>query len=994
MPLDLFSTQGLPFIFRRSTSARAPAQLSSMMPDPALGKRKDPPKSSNSKPHRPAKHAKTKVGEARTILTQTSDKALNKNGDLNVTSFVKAREFEIKAMGASMVSSKSALSTRAFQQVPKEMRRRTASHNVKRVPKRLRLRAAREMKDDNTPTVTSRRRVPTNHRRLRLEKAKKLKQLGTLTKKVRAKVKDQKQTQKPGETDPEKMVAVAPRLPKMKKDTLSKPSKPPAKFRKRQIHKSWLPTHVWHAKRAKMTEPKEPLWRFAVPLSPTEKGFRATHRASSLSGCLAWDMSYMGTIGAEGMEASLLGCLQGLGVEEAMLTGTKGGKWRKGTRSWEGWIRERERERRWVASVTVVWCLDGDDSSRVDAGYDKRKIKRKLIIRVHPSAFLQVWNEVLKVAKIQRPQVMVEDLRFGIGSIEITGPGAMEALIGVLHPISDDRTAVNKTSDLVDTQAATTEQSEAMRVDVATSLTTGKVGWVDAFSSSEIFPKLSCITNPSSLPPNALLAFNIRDPRLQHPPRTVQPSTMVDDDILNLLSIWPPDQTAIPQSIFDRTHRLMASRLPSQKAINRRKADAGPGVFPCSLPNDPQIPLMLLVSRTRNSGSTTQGGYSGSYTLLLPWSCVQPVWYSLMHYPLSSGGTPRFGGLKEKRQTAFESQTPWFPGDFPGTRAGWAWETMERERRKTEWERRPKGKRCEWDSVDLGAKKGEVGLGWGCDWERLFSERSTGDYEVSAKSSDNVATDNKDNAAKAKSTTATSTSKHAAQQESTTEAEKQKESLPTVPLSIHHLPSTSFMLTTPSDIPPTALVSIHLTTLTTGHPCRNARIYRLPTASPDLRTRWLALASTSTSKHRSDKEQSNGEGRRLPPVPKSAPQHAKAQRLAASLIASQHSTSNHNSNAALNPSDPNYPPVPDESDLIGFVTSANFQLGEGRCEAIGNIAVSRVLDAGKSDVDKKYATGKRGSKAAETGATMGEAKLCIVRDAGQSIGRLARWSFI
>ncbi len=89
---------------------------------------------------------RVKLSKARNILAQTSEKALNQNGDLDVSAFVKAREFEIKSMGASMGSSRLSLSSRAFQQVPKDLRRRTASHNVKRVPKRLRARAAREVR--------------------------------------------------------------------------------------------------------------------------------------------------------------------------------------------------------------------------------------------------------------------------------------------------------------------------------------------------------------------------------------------------------------------------------------------------------------------------------------------------------------------------------------------------------------------------------------------------------------------------------------------------------------------------------------------------------------------------------------------------------------------------------------------------------------------------------------------------------------------------------
>jgi len=82
--------------------------------------------------------------EARAIASQTKDKAYGE-GELNVEKFVKAREFEIKALEDGMRKSKNFLSQRAFQSVPRDLRRRTASHNVKRVPKRLRARAQKEV---------------------------------------------------------------------------------------------------------------------------------------------------------------------------------------------------------------------------------------------------------------------------------------------------------------------------------------------------------------------------------------------------------------------------------------------------------------------------------------------------------------------------------------------------------------------------------------------------------------------------------------------------------------------------------------------------------------------------------------------------------------------------------------------------------------------------------------------------------------------------------
>lgn len=106
-------------------------------------KRKAPVPDSNPSSSRSNK--RVKFSKARHILAEPPDKALSKNGDLDVAAFVKAREFEIRALGKSMDKSKAVLKTRAFQQVPRELRRRTASHNVKKVPKRRRARAAKEV---------------------------------------------------------------------------------------------------------------------------------------------------------------------------------------------------------------------------------------------------------------------------------------------------------------------------------------------------------------------------------------------------------------------------------------------------------------------------------------------------------------------------------------------------------------------------------------------------------------------------------------------------------------------------------------------------------------------------------------------------------------------------------------------------------------------------------------------------------------------------------
>ena len=97
-------------------------------------------------PGTPAQVRKRQKGrDARAIATQTADAALSTAGELNISAFVKAREFEIAALDQSMRKARKGLNQRAFQQVPRHMRRRTASHNVKKIPKRLRQRAAKEV---------------------------------------------------------------------------------------------------------------------------------------------------------------------------------------------------------------------------------------------------------------------------------------------------------------------------------------------------------------------------------------------------------------------------------------------------------------------------------------------------------------------------------------------------------------------------------------------------------------------------------------------------------------------------------------------------------------------------------------------------------------------------------------------------------------------------------------------------------------------------------
>jgi len=844
---------------------------------------------------------RVKTNDARSILTQKADAALNK-GELDLQAFLKSREFEIKALEDGMRRSKASRTQRAFQQVPRDLRRRTASHNVKKVPRRLRNRAAGEMREDNTPIVDSSKRKPgTSRGRIRAETAKRLGILAA-----------RKREQKGGREA--RGVESRPPRPKIRKNLLNDPPKPTPKFRKRQIHKTWLPTHMFHAKRARMTEPKKPLWRFAVPITSTEKSYRPTHRAGGARGAVAWDMSYMSTIGLEGPVESLEKVLKAIGVLDTGLWEGKGERWMAGKRSWSGWLaRETKGKRMQIGPSTVIWCSSKQDSPNETDHVPKKRPLLRVFVRVHPSVFLETWAELLRLSKIQRPTVHIEDLRFEIGSINITGPGSTEALLGTLHPYHPPGGA---------------QENHAQ-----------------AFSS------LAGVTNPGSLPANSVLAFSILDPRLRHPPRTARLPNSDDGEtsfaLLEMLSTWPVDESSPSSALFDRNIRFKATRLPAQKSINRRKRQAKPGEYPSVVSTDPPIPIMLFTSRSASSAAA-----QGTWTLLAPWKCILPIWYGLVHYPLSSGGNPRFGGLNELRQIYFEQGVPWFPADYPGTNAGFAWEIEEREKRKVEWDRRPKGKRIEWDSLDLGAgRKGEIGRGWACDFERnLFLPDS--------------------------SNTASTT-------QDTEETSKAQPERRTTDSPIEHFTSkmfTNLLLSSDSELPqPSAVATARITLISRGVATPCARIYRLPQASASVdtcttgsppataREEWTALLPTASNSKRLPNPKSKV-AKNLGRVPLNTPLPQRIRLLAQSLL----------ENPPLSypaDKDDGRPLVPGEEDLIGFVTTGEFNLAEGKGVAVGTVAVAKILEGLRRE-------GKKVSN---------EGRLCIVRNAGEKIGRLARW---
>lgn len=163
---------------------------------------------------------------------------------------------------------------------------------------------------------------------------------------------------------------------------------------------------------------------------------------------------------------------------------------------------------------------------------------------------------------------------------------------------------------------------------------------------------------------------------------------------------------------------------------------------------------------------------------------------------------------------------------------------------------------------------------------------------------------------------------------------------------------------------------VKLTPLSAGVPTTCARIYRLPT-TPALRNAWLSLEHSGRSSVNSDTAKS-----RIRPE-QGEPRRIRQRHLAASLL-----------ECAFETEPARYPAVPGVEDLIGFVTTGNFNLSQGKGTGIGNILLSKAIGLDRTGADKHDAKG------VERGGRQGDIRLCIVRNAGQVRGRLARWQLI
>jgi ribonuclease P/MRP protein subunit POP1 len=834
--------------------------------------------------------------------SKTSRKLINNASiipnKLNIPEFLAAREFEIKALDSAIIKSKTSGASRVFQALPRTLRRRTASHNVRRIPKRMRKKALREMglqlnsnginEMIGTKGVTiSGKPIKSNigRGRLRWQIIRKIKLLKYATKwklkgrlpnsqyvsysqiNLRKKLKLLKKdlnklndNNSNDDDDENNLVAnhknstvindslkiknleniIKNNLYSYDNTTVNKLSKISkvncVKYISRQKYFKWLPTHIWHAKRAKMMK----RWEWIIPNEPTQRCYRSISRSSRLKGAIVFDTSYIGSIVInaynEDTQKTVINYIEKITNNRVNVQ-----KCIKKSISWDGYIYNLKESIDPIGRVTLVF-VKSNDSLRV-------------LLRLHPSIHSICFNLIVDEFN-EIENISVHDCKYSIGSIDITGPKSITALQSIF---------------LCEKNENGNEQFNK-------------------------FMNLHKLNDLTSIPDGTIFTFNVRDPRFRTKHGLPTNPKLSYNEQLDLIIELKNKNIINDDLLKPETRANTYNNQLSLKELGKRRYLHPGETIPIN-EKDSLISIMLIKSYE-------------TWTLVLPWFWVLPFWHSIVHVPHI-----KFGGFKQLEQLRFErGLLGWY--DIVFSSNGYIQCELEREEAERKWNKRPKSKRITYDKLKIennGELLGEVLSPFGLDWRSLQTLRMVVKYLtkenklIDVPKINKLITDNKINIIP-QSLKDISVVVKAIQV-----AEKQMKDKNMHSLLLQYKPITlaqdcniavdlsqiSFNI---KDIPPLPIVAVNLICLNKGNVKPNARIYSIKEEFKDF---WINI----------------NEG------------HLKNIRGCNVRVGSLDESGNYN---------------PKIQDLVGLVSSASFSLVDGKSVAIGFIdaEVAQGSDSG------------------------------------------------
>ncbi|KAL6079793.1 hypothetical protein STEG23_035498 [Scotinomys teguina] len=565
---------------------------------------------------------------------------------ITASTFAQARAAEISAMLKAVAQRSS--NSLVFQTLPRHMRRRAMSHNVKRLPRRLQ----------------------------------------EMAKKEAEKVAHQKKEQSKNKCHKARRCHVNRTL----------------EFNRRQKKNIWLETHIWHAKRFHMVK----RWGYCLGERPTSKSHRACYRAMT-NLCLLQDLSYYCCLELKGREDEILKALSQMCSTDTGLTFAAvhclSGK-RQGSLVL---YRANKYPREMLGPVTFIWK---SKKTPEDTSEDRQlwiwlhptlkpAVLEELKTTCQCSEPSVCVPEPLRAAAQEESQPELADDKIGKKrkrkddgesakhAKKMTGDGTgdpcqprswVSAATGVV--ISDLTMEMNRfrligpLSHCILTSAL---RAAPLHTGEENAEETPCHWWSEACRSSDgallhqrqdaVLQLLGGVSSPAEIPAGTILGLTVRDPRINLPPQRSRalphPDRYQDkEQVRQLLLEGVPAECAHSFIWNHDICRNVTENKISDQDLNRMRSELlVPGSQLVLGPLESKIPILLIQQPGKMTGEDRLGWGSG-WDVLLPKGWGMAFWIPFIYRGV------RVGGLKEATVHSQYRRSPHVPGDFPDCLAG------------------------------------------------------------------------------------------------------------------------------------------------------------------------------------------------------------------------------------------------------------------------------------------------------------------------------------
>lgn len=666
---------------------------------------------------------------------------------IKVEEFAESRAFEIHNMVEAIKAADRSSGKRLFQTLPRHMRRRAMSHNVKRMPARLRYRATLEMKNTGN------------------------------------------KTQKTGEG-----------AKKKSRRWRRKPKNLLEEYARRQRKHAWLETHIWHAKRMRMID----TWGYRLADHPNDKGFRACYRAVKNHSFLQ-DISFHGCIEVIGVQSKIIQAMSHLTSQDAGLT--MGAKWYKNGSRQGNVILYKFDQYPYGAlgPVSFLWrqkqetesCTPGNAEMKEENVNESKASKRnianvngeisergrdsQLWIWAHPASFQLVFDTITEACcyvgrtsvkrdcklavecrrdGVDKPEesvaeeslensgehaaLSVASRRFDLVKFRLTGPRSHALLASTLTLLQANP------SGKIHKESSPCDRDGRVKNTLFSNWWCDTEGVAKTLASNVLWDSLKQASSAAVLPPGCVIGLTVRDPRLDLPVMKLSISDATEEinseeafsnedeaentlDTKNkkpcfedILTHWPTDVAG--SHIWDEQVRteVKEAKIPEHELNRKRSELLVPGSrLALSEEEISHIPLLLVqlpgCREDHHGYADFISGYGSGWDIILPAGWAMPFWIALVYRGA------RAGGLQEAHALALEQGVPFFPNDFPDTPAGEAFNSKLNDDGEARHNRCPPAKRPNYDKLGMKCPYGppwrDLVDEWSCCVDKSSGER-------------------------------------------------------------------------------------------------------------------------------------------------------------------------------------------------------------------------------------------------------------------------------